>query len=306
MPKKYMIYGIIVVAAAILIVGFVFWQQKQGQTQAQIVETRDFSCPGMSGFTFKYPVFKNFDLVGITDDNDYCALRYHRSIDKEKRIAPATITVKVLPGFINPDPRDHFPDAYRSDDRSPQGVIYGMIVESRTWDDTPGGHPKAVRYDNGVWFALDNSTVVRIEIAINRDEFPRQEFLQIVIESFRLTDSLALRVGESGKIDNLEIKLVEVIEDSRCPKGVDCAWIGQVISQVELQENKEKRTIYLSTLGWPANTPEMMDKKDYSGFSYIFGPHLISISDVQPEKIYNIHNKDIKQSEYKITFKKSN
>ena len=102
MPKKYMIYGIIVVAAAILIVGFVFWQQKQGQTQAQIVETRDFSCPGMSGFTFKYPVFKGWEVISIQNTNqpDECSILLSDSVLRAHgimtEVAPQIMVKKLL------------------------------------------------------------------------------------------------------------------------------------------------------------------------------------------------------------------
>ncbi len=40
--------------------------------------------------------------------------------------------------------------------------------------------------------------------------------------------SLSLRIGKSRKLEHgkISIKFIEVVEDSRCPQGVDCIWAG--------------------------------------------------------------------------------
>ena len=64
-----MIYGIIAIALAV----FGYWVYSNQRTP-QIIETRDFSCPGwdmsgMAGFTFKYPVFKEWPNVTANAQN---------------------------------------------------------------------------------------------------------------------------------------------------------------------------------------------------------------------------------------------
>jgi hypothetical protein len=41
-------------------------------------------------------------------------------------------------------------------------------------------------------------------------------------------DPANARIGEAVYVDGPIIKPVAVIEDSRCPKGVDCVWAGRV------------------------------------------------------------------------------
>ena len=41
-------------------------------------------------------------------------------------------------------------------------------------------------------------------------------------------------LGEAIKIDHVSIKLLEVLEDSRCPSDVTCIWAGQAKVNVEV------------------------------------------------------------------------
>lgn len=47
-------------------------------------------------------------------------------------------------------------------------------------------------------------------------------------------------LGKSVVHDNFEIKFIDVLEDSRCPKGVNCIWAGEVIVLVDLYKNGKK------------------------------------------------------------------
>ncbi len=52
----------------------------------------------------------------------------------------------------------------------------------------------------------------------------------------RLGEEFSLRIGQSVAItgEDLEIRFVEVSEDSRCPKDVTCVWEGRVSTVVEI------------------------------------------------------------------------
>jgi hypothetical protein len=41
-------------------------------------------------------------------------------------------------------------------------------------------------------------------------------------------------LGETVDFDGVSIKFVEVMEDSRCPKNVDCIWAGRAIAKIEV------------------------------------------------------------------------
>lgn len=48
-----------------------------------------------------------------------------------------------------------------------------------------------------------------------------------------------LAVGQKAVIagENLEIKFIEVMEDSRCPTGATCIWAGRVSVKIELKDD---------------------------------------------------------------------
>jgi hypothetical protein len=49
-----------------------------------------------------------------------------------------------------------------------------------------------------------------------------------------------LNFGESLQFEDIRIKFVEVVQDSRCPKNVTCIWAGEVVVLVAIY-NKGKK-----------------------------------------------------------------
>lgn len=53
-------------------------------------------------------------------------------------------------------------------------------------------------------------------------------------------EPITLKIGETAEIEtSLSINFVDVVEDSRCPKGAECFWEGQ--ARVELQVNNSDK-----------------------------------------------------------------
>ncbi len=63
----------------------------------------------------------------------------------------------------------------------------------------------------------------------------------------RLGEEFSLRIGQSVAItgEDLEIRFVEVSEDSRCPKGVTCVWEGRVSTVVEISADGSSQQLKL-------------------------------------------------------------
>lgn len=51
--------------------------------------------------------------------------------------------------------------------------------------------------------------------------------------------------GETVVLKDVSVKFVDVIEDSRCPEGVNCIWAGRAIVKVEVTSNgkSEEKTL---------------------------------------------------------------
>jgi len=60
-------------------------------------------------------------------------------------------------------------------------------------------------------------------------------------------------LGEAITIDNVSIKLLEVLEDSRCPSDVTCIWAGQAKVKVEVNVDGKgsftKELLFTSKIG---------------------------------------------------------
>ncbi len=67
----------------------------------------------------------------------------------------------------------------------------------------------------------------------------------------RLGEEFTLPIGQSVVItgEDLDIKFVEVSEDSRCPKDVTCVWEGRVTAVVEISTGGSSQQLNLSQPG---------------------------------------------------------
>lgn len=89
------------------------------------------------------------------------------------------------------------------------------------------------------------------------------------------------RFGETAKIDDIRISPLKLLEDSRCPKDVQCVWAGQVritavvtwqarVQQVELTQGKPV-PVANGTLILVDVTPEKRSNVAISPRDYRFG-----------------------------------
>ena len=67
----------------------------------------------------------------------------------------------------------------------------------------------------------------------------------------RLGEEFSLSIGQSALItgENLEIRFEEVVEDSRCPKNVNCIWAGRVSCIVQLTDSDSPYRMVLTEPG---------------------------------------------------------
>ncbi len=80
-----------------------------------------------------------------------------------------------------------------------------------------------------VAYKEDGSEVGRLSLAIQgANEIYNALWLQVPFKE------AVLSVGESFTSDNITLKLIDVVEDSRCPAGVECIQAGRVTADLEL------------------------------------------------------------------------
>jgi len=115
---------------------------------------------------------------------------------------------------------------------------------------------------------------------------PNCEFTEcpaILTSSVPTSNDIVLGIGETGNAGDTSITVKKLVQDSRCPRGVQCIWAGAFQVEVVLinQSIRETKTM---TLGEPA---------------YLFGGHSISLASVTP---YPESGIAITANDYAITF----
>ncbi|MFC1967920.1 hypothetical protein ACFLVX_00820 [Chloroflexota bacterium] len=73
-----------------------------------------------------------------------------------------------------------------------------------------------------------------------------------------LGQELSLQIAESASIkgEELQIRFLEVTEDSRCPMGVTCIWEGRVSCLVEITYQGSLDSVVLTEPGLTSFPPE--------------------------------------------------
>ena len=87
-----------------------------------------------------------------------------------------------------------------------------------------------------------------------------------------------LRVGETATLDGgaLQISMVQVSEDSRCPMNVMCVWMGRAVVGLHVMVDGVDRGDVNVTL-YPGRQPQNMADADATVDRYV-----ISLADLQP------------------------
>ena len=85
-----------------------------------------------------------------------------------------------------------------------------------------------------------------------------------------------LRVGESATLDNgaLQVTLVAVPEDSRCPKDVMCVWSGRAVVTLHIELDGVDRGQVKATL--------MPGRRSPSDLDAVVDRYVLALTDLQP------------------------
>lgn len=85
------------------------------------------------------------------------------------------------------------------------------------------------------------ATIVSIILSIVFGCMPQTKKSEV-----KMNEKFTLGVNQQVfvKTENLTIEFVSVLEDSRCPVGVDCFWEGNAKIQIKLDKSNEKSTAF--------------------------------------------------------------
>ena len=160
--KKMIIYIIIgVVVVLVLISGYLSYKNTK-LVDKNVVEYKDFSCPGMTGFTFKYPVFLGYEVkkAEMYDENT-CNVFLNNS---QPGVGNSGFSIYKEPKSGNPT---------LSQKKNSNNVLYNIIKA-----EAPGSKDKLQFYSQ------DYNVVIT---SLPQGMPLQDQFFQTVIESFKLT-----------------------------------------------------------------------------------------------------------------------
>ena len=110
-------------------------------------------------------------------------------------------------------------------------------------------------------------------------------------KTVRLNQNFVLRMGQEVVVaeQKLNVKFVSVPEDSRCPKGVNCIWAGNVRVQLQVTKTGSKASKVELSLN-PRDFPD--------GEAANYGNYKLKLVGVDP---YPIVDQPIKAGDYTVT-----
>ena len=82
------------------------------------------------------------------------------------------------------------------------------------------------------------SLLLALTVLVSSASFAQDSTQVVKVKPPRIVTKL--QFGQSYQLENLEFKFVEVLQDSRCPKNVNCVWAGEVVVLVDVFENGKK------------------------------------------------------------------
>jgi hypothetical protein len=101
---------------------------------------------------------------------------------------------------------------------------------------------------------------------------------QAQAEAASIPADVQLHVGESATLDGgaLQVTLVQVEEDSRCPKDVLCVWMGRALVRLQATVDGQDKGQVTATLMPGSQKPQPSD------LDAVVERYVLSLADLQP------------------------
>lgn len=156
-----MIAYIIILIIILISVGGYFWYNNHVASSIKVIEYQDFSCPEITGFTFKYPVFEGWKIAKPYSSNRkgecIIELNFPENLNFYQR---PRIIVTETPEVVKPN----------LSFKNPNNVFYDKNGEES--------------YD----FRIEKKLITISSPEYPNDGFFRDQFFKTVIESFKLVE----------------------------------------------------------------------------------------------------------------------
>ncbi len=226
-----------------LIMALFFNKEEKSKVQSpehKITEIREFSCEGMTGFSFKYPVFKGWEVKSVqkTSENG-CTIWLNHPNGIEFEVPPQINIAKIID--LNPEidtlsGKPYHNPAYVSVTpvkKNPQGVDYNFVYDPSLY--VEGHEPEPGEWDY-IHFYGDKFGVRIWVFSISEEAgFSVDDFAKEIVKS--------LVIGRSPESVNAK----NLVESDSLPVVYSTAGITGRESAIE-QEIKDVQKIIISEL----------------------------------------------------------
>lgn len=99
-----------------------------------------------------------------------------------------------------------------------------------------------------------------------------------------------IKVGNTVNFENMSIKFLRFIEDSRCPSDINCIWTGEAKIVIEIYKRdvliEEKELIFGAQRINPKDIKEICTVKQKMIYAYNLGPYPLSGKPIHPSEYY--------------------
>ena len=87
-------------------------------------------------------------------------------------------------------------------------------------------------------------------------------------DEYKMGEEFSLSIGETASIkgEQLQIRFLEISEDSRCPRNVTCIWEGRAIAVIEVLQGDASQQIMLIEQG----LSDPFAKEQFGEYEFLF------------------------------------
>lgn len=180
---KYILLTIIsIVLIIIILAAGIFMFAKKDKVNYKIVETKDFSCEGMTGFSFSYPVFKGWEVKGTQNEK-------YRNPDYKGEMChiwfnwPENIKFEVPPQLVIEKRTDFHLVETEKLERNPNGVPYNFVFDPSNY--VSGYKQKTGQWDYLQFYGPDFGVKFWPLVSGDGYGFSSDVFIEGIIKSFK-------------------------------------------------------------------------------------------------------------------------
>ncbi len=164
--------------------------------------------------------------------------------------------------------------------------VFGMVLSGC------GATPSTGALEDNTAAMPAGPTVIPAPTATQATAAPQPTAAPASAMTVKTGEPFKLAAGRSAQLASgqFSVTFAQVVEDSRCPKGVECVWAGQVVVILDVSENGQTSSSIKLTLGG-AGRPSDASTAQVAG-------HTVQLMAVEP---YPENGKKIAPDDYTAT-----